>query len=162
MSDVRRAAAGSAGLGLIVIAAALLAYALEERNTAEFVRSRALPGQQPPDTTGFDGSSVAAFAEAAIALVTAAAVWLIRGRAIFAVSGIWSAIALGTGAWIALTTTPRLSSVAVGPLALPIELVGAVLVLAALLCLIGSVIGWLASPAEAPAAPHMPPPTHQA
>jgi hypothetical protein len=90
--------------------------------------------------------------------VTAAAVWLIRGRAIFAVSGIWSAIALGTGAWIALTTTPRLSSVAVGPLALPIELVGAVLVVAAPLCLIGSVIGWLASPAEAPATPHMPPP----
>jgi hypothetical protein len=88
MSDVRRAAAASAGLGLIVIAAALAAYALDERNTADFVRSLALPGQQPPDTTSFDGSSVAAFAEAVIALVLAAAVWRIRGRASFVVSAI--------------------------------------------------------------------------
>ncbi len=163
MSNVRRAAAAGAGLGLIVIAAALVAYALDERNTADFVRSLVLPGEQPPDTTSFDGSSVAAFAEAAVALMTAAAVWFVRGRAFFAVSGIWSAIALGTGAWITLTSTPRLSSVPVGPLALPMTLVGVVLVLAAAVCLIGSATGWMAAPAEpAPARPHMPPPTHQA
>ena len=163
MPDVRRVAAGGAALGLIVIAAALVAYALDERNTADFVRSLALPGEQPPDTTSFDGSSVAAFAEAAVALLTATAVWFVRGRAFFAVSGIWSAIALGTGAWIALTTTPRLSSVPVGPVALPMTLVGAVLVLAAAVCLIGSAIGWMTAPAEpALARPHMPPSNHQA
>ena len=163
VSGLRRVAAVIAVLGLVVIAAALGAYALDERNTAEFVRSLVLPGSRPPDTANFDGAGVAALAEAIVALLTAAAARFVRGRPFFAVSAIWSVLALGTGAWIAQDTTPRLSSVVIGPLELPLVFVGAVLVLAAVLCLVGSVVGWSVSPSEtAPARSLMPPPTHHA
>ena len=162
-SGLRRVAAAAVAFGLVVIAAALVAYALDERNTADFVRSLILPGSQPPDTSTFDGATVAALGEAIIALLTAAAVWFLRGRAVFTISAIWSALALGTASWIVMGTTPRLSSIAIGPVEVSMAVVGVVLVLAAVLCLAGSIVGWSASPPEpAPVHPHMPPPTHQA
>ena len=85
-----------------------------------------------------------------------------RGRTSFAIAAIWSVLALGTGTWIALATTPPLGTVAVGPLEVSTVIAGVILAIAAVSCLVASIVGWLASPSEPAPAPHMPPPTHQA
>ncbi len=148
---------------LVVIAAAMGAYALGEASTAAFVRGLALPGSPAPDAATYDAASAGALGEAVIALVLGAAVAFFRARPVFLIAAIWSVLALGTGIWISFGTELRLASVQVGPVEVPVAVVGIGLALAAALCLAGSVAGWLASPGEpGPARPHMPPPTHQA
>jgi hypothetical protein len=158
----RRVAAVWVALSLVAIAGAMLAYALDQRATADFLRSLALPGQQPPNTATFDVTSQGAIMEAVIALALGAAAWFFSGRPFFAISAIWAVLAVGTGVWSALDPTPRLGLVEVGPFNLSMVFVGLALALAAVSCLAGSAVGWLASPSwPGPLRPHMPPPTHQ-
>jgi hypothetical protein len=153
---LKRLAAVWVVLSFVVIAAALSAYALDERNTAAFVRSLVLPGSQP-DTMTFDAASTGALSDAVVTLGVGAAVAFFGGRPLFAIAAIWSVLAIGTGTWIALGSEPRLASVQIGPIELSMVLVGVGLALAAGLCLAGSIAGWLASPSEpGPLRPHMP------
>ena len=161
-------------LSLVVIAAAMSIYALDQSDAAALVRSLVLPGsEQVPDTQTYDAAAAGAVLEAATALVLAAAVVFFSGRARFAISALWSLLTVGTGAWIALGVEPYLVSlgaeppspaaVQVGPIELSMVMVGMALLLAAAFCLAGCIVGWFAAPPEPRVARlHMPPPTHQA
>ena len=156
-----RLAAVWVAVSLVAIAAAMGAYALAEASTAEFVRSLALPGGPAPETAAYDAASAGALGEAGMALVLGAAVGFLRARPVYLIAATWSILALGTGAWISRGTELRPASV--GSVEVPVAVVGIGLVLAAVLCLAGSVVGWFASPDEpSPVQPDMPPPTHQA
>jgi hypothetical protein len=140
----------------------MLAYALNERDSADFVRSLALRGAQPPDTASFDGAIQSDIIAATVALALGATVWFSRGRPVFVISAIWSVLSLGTAVWRSLEPTPLLRSVVVGPLNLPMTVVGLVLGLAAVSSFAGSVVGWLNLPSQpGPLRPHVPPMTHQ-
>ncbi len=156
-----RLAAVWVAVSLVAIAAAMGGYALAEASTAAFVRSLVLPGDPAPDPATYNAASAGALGEAVMALLLAAAVGFFRVRPVYLIAAIWSVLALGTGAWISRGTELRPASV--GPVDVPVAVVGIGLALAAALCLAGSVLGWFASPDEpSPAQPHMPPPTHQA
>jgi hypothetical protein len=158
---LRRRAAVAVVLSLVVAAAALAIYAIAEGNARDFIRT--LQRAEPPDPSITDWGITGALLEALIALLLAAGVWFTRGRPSFAIAAIWSVLTLGTGTWIALATTPPSGPIALGPLEVSTVIAGVMLVIAAVSCLIASIIGWMASPSEpAPARPHMPPPTHQA
>jgi hypothetical protein len=150
-------------LCLVVAAAALTIYAIVEGNTRDFLRTLGLPGTEPPDTASIDSAITGAQLEALLALLLAGGGWFMGGRPSFAIAAIWSVLAIGTGIWIALATTPPFASLAVGPLEVSTVIAGVALAIAAVLCLVASIVGWMASPSEAAQTrPHMPPPTHQA
>jgi glycerol uptake facilitator-like aquaporin len=148
-------------LALAGIAVAMVLFALSDEKTVAFVRSLALPGQPVPDTSSFDGATMMALAEAIIAAALSAALMAIASRTLFGISAMWAVLALGTGAWT-LLGTPRPLPTNVGPIVLPMPVVGIALTLMAVACLAGCLVGWFVLPLEPDRElTYMPPPTHQ-
>jgi hypothetical protein len=150
-------------LSLVAIAAAMSVFALNQSDAATLTRSLVPPGGEVPDTRTYDAAAAGAGLEAAIALVLAAGVAFFPGRVAFAISTLWSLLAVGTGALIALGIEPPApATVQVGPIELSMMTVGLALLLAAALCVAGCIVGWFGLPPEPRVVrPHMPPPTHQ-
>jgi len=137
-------------------------YVYDERNTAAFLRSLVLPGNQPDHMT-FDRREHGRISVRCRDAGGRPAVAFFGGRQPLRdrrPSGRVLAIARVPGSrWERASAGIRPDR----PIELSMVLVGIGLALAAVLCLAGSIVGWLTSPSEpGPLRPHMPPPTHQA
>jgi hypothetical protein len=162
-----RLVSGWVAASLVVVAAALLLVSIGELRTADLLRiAPMVPDASNPDADMAAARAAGAAAEALVAIVLAGAVLLRPGRASFGLTALFSAIAMGTGAWVAIDV-----SVLFGPgIPLPVRLgsfvidmpdVGIALAMAGLSGLVGSVAGLAASPVGIAPPVHMPPPTHQ-
>jgi glycerol uptake facilitator-like aquaporin len=148
-------------LALGGIAVAMVLFALSDEQMVAFVRSLALPGQPVPDTSMFDGGTLMALAEAIIAAALSAAVIAFPSRIFFGTSAASAVLAFATGAWT-LLGIPRPLPIDVGPIVVPMLMVGIALTLMAIACLAGCLVGWFVFPSESHRElSYMPPPRHQ-